>query len=109
MGRYHVTYRFYLLAKVGIGIAYLWYVLDFLHIHLAAWAHPSRLLLNPAGMAFVGSSRVDPILLEQAELLNGRVAVWTFVVLSPAAVGLYFWARGKWIQLASGTWLWLSL
>ena len=109
MGRYQVDYRFYLLAKVGIGIAYLWYVLDFLHIHLAAWAHPSRLLLNPAGMAFVGSSRVDPILREQAELLNGRAAVWTFVVLAPVAVGLYLWGRGKWIQLMVGAWLSLSM
>jgi hypothetical protein len=109
MFRYAVTYRSYLLSKVGIGVAYLWYVWDFLRIHLAAWAHPSGLFLNPTGMSFIGSSYFDPILLKQAEFLNGKAAVWTFVASSPAAVGLYLWGRGRWLQLGVGAWLSFSM
>jgi|HubBroStandDraft_1064217.scaffolds.fasta_scaffold22475_2 vitamin K-dependent gamma-carboxylase-like protein len=109
MFRYRVSYRNYTLCKGGIGLAYLWYVSDFLRIHLAAWAHPSRLLLNPAGMTFVGSSYFDPILREYAELLNGKAAVWTFVAISPVAVGLYLWGRRRWLQLGVGAWMSFSM
>jgi hypothetical protein len=107
--QYRVAYRTYVLSKAGIGLAYLWFVFDFLRIHLAAWAHPSRLLLNPAGMVFVGSSSLDPVLLELAELLNGTAAVWTFFALSPVAVGLYLWGRHKWLQFAVGSWMSVSM
>jgi hypothetical protein len=109
MFRYPVAYRCYLLSKVGIGIAYLWHVSDFFRIHLAAWAHPSRLLLNRDGMTFVGSSYFDPILLEQAELLNGKAAVWTFLAMSPVAVGLYLWGRRRWLQFAVAAWMSFSM
>jgi hypothetical protein len=107
--QYQVAYRSYVLSKAGIGLAYLWFVLDFLHIHLAAWAHPSRLLLNPAGMVFIGSSSLDPALLDLAELLNGTAAVWTLFALSPVAVGLYLWGRHRWLQFAVGSWMSFSM
>lgn len=109
MFRYRVSYRCYVLSKGGLGLAYLWHVADFLRIHLAAWAHPSPLLLNPAGMSFVGSVTFDPILGRLAELLNGKAAVGALVAMSPVAVGLYLWGRRRWLQLAVGGWMSFSM
>jgi hypothetical protein len=106
---YRVSYRSYMLSKVGIGLAYLWYVWDFFQIHLAAWAHPSPLLLNPSGVSFVDSPTFDPLLRGLAVFLNGKAPVWTILVVSPSAVGAYLWGRSRWLQIAVGIWMSFSM
>jgi len=35
MFRYLTSYRFFILAKLGIGLAYLWFCWDFFRLNLA--------------------------------------------------------------------------
>jgi hypothetical protein len=109
MFRYPTSYRFYTLAKIGFGAAYLWYVSDFFRIHVAMWKQLSPLLSDPGNIGFSGNPQLDVVLRRMAVLLSGRAMVWVFTLASPAAAGLFLWGRHKWLQLAVGWWMSLSM
>lgn len=90
---YLTSYRFYTLAKLGFGLAYLWFIGDFLRIHFAYW-HGLDSLLE-------GSSNQSPF---PAPALIG-----TLSLLSPFAVLLYLWGRNRWLQFAVGCWMSVSM
>jgi hypothetical protein len=102
MFRYTTTYRFFILAKLGFGLAYLWYVWDFFRIHVADWAGLSLLMTAPSGITFSGNPHLDVFLRQAAIFLNEKAVVYLFVILSPVAVGLFLWGRHKWLQFGVG-------
>jgi hypothetical protein len=97
------------LAKVGFGLAYLWYVSDFFRIHAAVWGQLSLLLPDPRNAVLSGNQQLDVTLRQIAMLLSGRVMVWVFTLASPVAAGLFLWGRHKWLQFAVGCWISLSM
>jgi hypothetical protein len=101
MFRYLTTYRFYTLAKLGLGLAYLWFILDFFWIHVAYWNGLSSLLPDPSEAFSSSNSMLD----QQDNFFVGRISVWFFFVASPLAVGLYLWGRHHWLQFAVGGWI----
>jgi hypothetical protein len=102
MFRYTTNYRFYTLAKSGFGAAYLWYIFDFLRIHVAIWNQFSPLLSDASNIVFSGNLYLDSFLRRIAIFLSGKAMVWMFVLASPFVVGLYLWGRHKWLQFAVG-------
>ena len=109
MFRYKTSYRFYTLAKIGFGAAYLWYVSDFFRIHVAVWDQLSLLLPDPAKASLSGDPQLDVALRRIALLLSTRAMVWAFALMSPVAVGLFLWGRHKWLQWAVGWWMSFSM
>ena len=109
MFRYLTTYRFYTLAKIGFALAYLWFVSDFLRIHVAIWNQLSPLLPDPRNVSLSGNPQLDVILRRIAIFLSGKTMVWAFALLSPVAAGLFLWGRNKWLQLAVGWWISFSM
>jgi hypothetical protein len=109
MFRYPTSYRFYTLAKAGFGAAYLWYVSDFFRIHVAIWGQLSLLLPDPRTVVLSGNPKLDFYLRAIAAFLSGRAMVWVFTLGSPLAAGLFLWGRHKWLQLAVGCWISLSM
>jgi hypothetical protein len=109
MFRYVTTYRFFILAKLGFGMAYLWYVWDFFWIHMAEWDRLSLLMTDPSDIAFSGNSQLDFFLRRAAIFLNDKAMVWVFLMLSPVAAGLYIWGRHRWLQFGLGIWMSFSM
>jgi hypothetical protein len=95
MFRYLTSYRFYTLAKIGFGVAYLWFVSDFFRIHVAIWNQLSLLLPDPRNIVLSGDPRLDVVLRGVATFLSGKAMVWTFALSSPVAAGLFLWGRNK--------------
>src|SRR5271154_231941 len=98
MFRYLTAYRFYTLARIGFGLAYLWYIWDFFLIHIAGWNQLSLLLSDPSDIVFSGNPHLDTLLRQIAILVGGKAAAWVFFLISPLATGLYLWGRHKWLQ-----------
>jgi hypothetical protein len=109
MFRYLTSYRFYTLAKIGFGLAYLWYIWDFFWIHVAVWNQLNLLLFDPSNTVFSGDADLDVSLRTVAIFLNEKVAVWIFVLLSPLVVGLFLWGRHRWLQFVVGCWVSVSI
>jgi hypothetical protein len=109
MFRYLTPYRFYTLAKIGFSLAYLWYISDFFRIYIAIWNRLSPLLPDPRNIILSGNPQLDVVLRWVAALLSERAMVWTFALTSPVAAGLFLWGRHKWLQLAVGWWMSLSM
>jgi hypothetical protein len=109
MFRYLTSDRFYTAAKTGFGLAYLWYVWDFLRIHVALWGQLSLLLPDPGHVSLSGNPDLDYVLRKLAVFLSSKVMVWTFASLAPVAAGLFLWGRHKWLQLAVGWWMSFSM
>ncbi|HEX3857530.1 MAG TPA: HTTM domain-containing protein [Verrucomicrobiae bacterium] len=109
MFRYLTSYRFYTLAKIGFGVAYLWYIWDFFRIHIAMWDQLSLLLSDPSDITFSGNSQLDVYLRRAAIFVSGKTMVWVFFLISPLAAGLYVWGRHKWLQFAVGCWMSFSM
>jgi len=109
MFRYPTSYRCYTFAKIGFSLAYLWYVSDFLRIHIAIWNRLSLLLPDPRNLVLSGNPQLDVALRGIATLLSGRAMVWAFALGSPVAAGLFLWGRHKWLQLAVGCWISFSM
>jgi hypothetical protein len=105
MFRYLTTYRFYTLAKLGLGLAYLWFIWDFFWIHVAYWNGLASLLSDPSEVFSSDNSMLDQL----DNFFAGRISVWLFFVASPLAVGLYLWGRHRWLQFAVGCWINLSM
>jgi hypothetical protein len=93
MFRYPTSYRFYTLAKVGFSLAYLWYVSDFLRIHIAIWNQLSPFLPDPRNIVLSGNPQLDAVLRGVTTFLSGRAMVWAFALISPVAAGLFLWGR----------------
>jgi hypothetical protein len=108
MFRYLTSYRFYTVAKIGFGLAYLWYIWDFFWIHVA-WDQLSILLSDPSDIAFSGNPQLDVFLRRLAILVNAKAMVWMFFLVSPFATGLFLWGRHKWLQFAVGSWMSFSM
>jgi hypothetical protein len=109
MFRYATSYRSYTLAKVGFGLAYLWYVSDFVRIHVAIWNQLSLLLPDPRTAVLSGNAQLDAVLRGIAAFLSGRAMVLAFALISPVAVGLFLWGRYKLLQFAVGWWMSFSM
>jgi hypothetical protein len=97
------------LAKVGFGAAYLWFVADFLRIHVAIWNQLALLLPDPRTVVLSGNQQLDVVLRGIATFLSGRAMVCAFALVSPVAAGLFLWGRGKWVQFAVGCWISFSM
>jgi hypothetical protein len=109
MFRYLTSYRFYTLAKVGFGLSYLWFISDFLRIHVAIWNQLSLLLPDPRTVSLSGNPQLDIVLRRIAIFLNGRAMVWVLALIAPVATGLFLWGRHKWLQFAVGWWMSFSM
>jgi hypothetical protein len=107
--RYPTSYRLYILAKVGFGLAYLWYVWDFFWIHVALWGQLAPFLSQPSDIVFSGNAGWDVVLRRLAVFLNGKAMVWVFNLLSPLAVGLFIWGRYRWLQFTVACWISFSM
>jgi hypothetical protein len=90
-------------------LAYLWYVSDFLRIHIAIWNQLSLLLPDPRNIVLSGNPQLDAVLRGVAIFLSGRTMVWAFALSAPVAAGLFLWGRHKWLQLAVGCWISFSM
>ncbi len=109
MFRFPTSYRYYTLSKIGFSAAYLWYVSDYFRIHIAIWNQLSLLLPDTRDIVLSGNPQLDSSLSGIATLLSGRAMVWAFALSSPVAVGLFLWGRHKWLQLAVGCWISLTM
>ena len=109
MFRYLTSYRFYILAKAGFCAAYLWFIRDFFLIHVALWNQMQPLLPDGSGIVIFDIAWLDAALRGIFGLLNSRAAIWAFLCASPIAAGLYFWGRYRWLQVAVGCWISLSM
>jgi hypothetical protein len=110
MFRYLTSYRFYTLAKIGFGLAYLWYIWDFFWIHAALWNGQLGLLLTRAAEpVFSGDPDLDVFLGKIALFFDQKTVVWIILLTSPLVVGLYLWGRRRWLQFAVGCWMSTSL
>jgi hypothetical protein len=109
MFRYSTSYRFFILAKAGIGLAYLWYIWDFFWIHADLWRQPFFFLPGPSNIIFSGYPPLDVILRGLAVLVSSKTMVWVFFLAAPLAVGLYFWGHHKWLQFVIGCWISFSI
>jgi hypothetical protein len=109
MFRYLTSYRFYTLSKVGFGIAYLWYVLDFFRIHVAGENQLTALLSDPSDITFSGNRDLDVFLRQLAIFISWKAVVWIFFLVSPLIVGLFLWGRHRWLQFAVGCWMSFSM
>jgi hypothetical protein len=107
--RYRTPYRFYTLAKAGFALAYFWYMLDFFRIHEALFNGMSPLLDGVSGMAFTGVEGWDALLRVVAVAVSGRAMVWIFFLASPLVMGLFIWGRHRWLQVAVGSWVSVSM
>jgi Vitamin K-dependent gamma-carboxylase len=105
MFRYQTSYRFYTLAKIGFVLAYLWFIADFVRIHIAIGNHLSLLLPDTQSVNLSGNQQLDIVLRKIALFLSRKAMVWVFAFLAPAAAGLFLWGRNKWIQFAVGWWM----
>lgn len=106
MFRYLTSYRFYTLARIGFGLAYLWYVWDFFWIHSAVWNRQLGLLMTRAtDPVFSGDPDLDVFLNQIALFLDRKAVVWIIFLAAPLAVGLYLWGRRRWLQFAVGCWI----
>jgi hypothetical protein len=109
MFRYPTSYRFYTLAKFGFSLAYLWFVADFLRIHIAIWSQLSTFLPDPRNIVLSGNPQLDGVLRGVTAFLSGRAMVWAFALISPVAACLFLWGRHKWLQFAVGCWMSFSM
>jgi len=107
--RHSISYRCYTLAKIGLSLAYLWFISDFFRIHQAYWQGMSLLLPDPGAVASSASFPFDLFLRGVAFVCHSKAAVWLILIASPFAAGLFVWGHGKWIQLAVTGWLSCSM
>src|SRR6202050_4892006 len=109
MSRYLTSYRFFILSKVGLGLTYLWICWDFLRVNEAVWGHLQELLPDLASEEVCSNSTVNGIIIHALVFLSQPALIWIFFILSPVAVALYVWGRFRWLQVAVGAWMWLSI
>jgi hypothetical protein len=102
---YQTSYRCYTLAKIGFGLAYLWFVFDFFRIHVAVWHQLAPLLSDPSQITFSGSRFWDVYFRQLAICVSGKAMVWLFLFSAPIAVGIYLWGRCRWLQFGMGCWM----
>lgn len=109
MFRYLTSYRFYTLAKIGFGLAYLWFVFDFFWVHEAIRHELGLLLPDPRRVSLSGNPQLDSLIRPIALFLSGRAMVAVFTALAPVATGLFLWGRHKWLQFGLGGWISFSM
>lgn len=106
---YLMSYRFFVLCKVGLSMAYLWACWDFVRINLALGDHLQDLLPPLASETLVNDTALNSALVNTLLLLSSLAMVWIYFVLAPVAVGLFIWGRHRWVQVGVGAWVWLSM
>ena len=109
MTRYPTSYRFLLLTKAGLGLAYLWFCWDFLRINQAAWKNLHALIPGLAQEVICGNPFLNHVLVQTLIFLSQPALIWTYFLSSPVAVGLYVWGRHRWLQVGVGLWIWSSM
>jgi hypothetical protein len=109
MTRYLTSYRFFILSKVGLGLAYLWICWDFFRINQALGRGLRELLPDLASETVCNNALLNRSIIDALSLLSRPVAIWSFFILSPVAVAFYVWGRFRWLQIAIGGWVWLSM
>jgi len=109
MMRYLTSYRFFILSKMGLGLAYLWVCWDFLRINQAVWDHLHELLPALESEVICSNPTLNSIIIETLVFLSQPALIWSYFILSPLVVALYVWGRFRWLQVAVGTWVWISL
>jgi hypothetical protein len=83
MFRYATSYRFYTLAKLGFGLAYVWYIRDFYWIHAGMGKLLPLLLFNPSDIVFSGNPVLDVYLRRLAVFVSGKTVVCALIFSSP--------------------------
>jgi hypothetical protein len=110
MTRYLTSYRFFVLSKLGLSLAYLWVCWDFLRINLAlGGGHLQELLPNLANESVVGDGALNDAVVNVLLFVSAPALVWIYFVLAPMAAALFIWGKHRWLQLGVGFWLWLSM
>jgi peroxiredoxin Q/BCP len=109
MFRYATSYRYYTLARIGFGLAYLWYIWDFFWIHAGMRKLLPLLLSNPSDIVFSGNPVLDVYLRRLAVFVSGKTVVCVLIFSSPLVVGVYLWGRHRWLQFGVGCWISISM
>jgi hypothetical protein len=107
MFRYLTAYRFFVLAKLGIALAYLWFCWDFFRLNLAMRDHLRELI--PSDEVVCDNPTLNSIIVDTLSFLSQPAAIWIFFLLSPVAVILYLWGRYRWLQVGVALWVWVSI
>ncbi|MGD0446270.1 MAG: HTTM domain-containing protein [Edaphobacter sp.] len=98
------------MAKIGFGLAYLWYIWDFFWIHFAIWnSQLGLLLIRATEPVFSGDPDLDVFLRSIALFFDRKTVVWIILLTSPLVVGFYLWGRRRWLQFAVGCWMSASI
>lgn len=109
MFRYLTSYRFFILTKLGLGLAYLWFCWDFLRINLAMRNHLRELIPGLSSETVCNDPTLNSIIVDTLSFLSQMGTIWCYCLLSPLAVGLYIWGRYRWLQMGVALWVWLSV
>jgi hypothetical protein len=106
MTRYITSYRFYVLSKIGLSLAYLWVCWDFLRINLALGDHLRELLPVLKNEVIVADLGLNGVLIQALQFLSAPAMIWIYFVLAPVAVGLFIWGAHRWLQVGVGVCRW---
>ena len=109
MFRYLSSYRAYILTKVGLSVAYLWFCWDFIRLNLALHQHLQELIPALATETVCIDPDINKILLAVLAFVSRLHVCWIYLCLSPAAVAIYLWGRHRWLQVGVAAWIWLSM
>ena len=109
MTRYLTSYRFFILSKAGFSLAYLWVCWDFLRINRALEGNLQTLLPALSGETIFDNAGLNRAFISALLFFSQPAAIWIYSILAPLAVGLFIWGQYRWLQVAVGLWLWLSM
>lgn len=109
MFQYLSSYRAYILTKVGLSIAYLWFCWDFIRLNLALHQHLQELIPALATETVCNDPDINRALIAMLSFVGHMHACWVYLCLSPVAVALYLWGRHRWLQVGVAAWIWLSM
>jgi hypothetical protein len=109
MFQYLSSYRAYILTKVGLSIAYLWFCWDFIRLNLALHQHLQELIPALASEIVCTDPDINKALIAMLSFLGHLHACWIYLYLSPVAVAIYLWGRHRWLQVGVAGWTWVSM
>ncbi len=81
MTRYLTSYRYFVLGKLGLGLAYLWFCWDFLRINLALHDELNKLLPDLATERIFDDLFLNDATLRVLSLLSHPVLIWIYLAV----------------------------
>ena len=109
MFRYLTPYRFLILAKLGVGLAYLWFCWDFFRLNRAMRDQLRELIPELSKDTIFSNLTLNRITIDTLSFLSQPAATWLYFLLSPIIVLLYLWGRHRWLQMGIVLWVWISI